>query len=144
MPTYTVYSAPGAFTADQEQRIARAITEAHAHATGAPRYYVQVIMGAGENCRRFVGGKPSQQQMWIRGDIRAGRTDEQLKELMMEIVQRTAKAAKMDEEDIWIDLNEIRPAAILKYRTVFPPAGQESLWYERLSDHLKEKIKTME
>ncbi|MCI5479739.1 MAG: hypothetical protein MR416_00925 [Lachnospiraceae bacterium] len=67
---------------------------------------MQVIMGAGENCRRFVGGKPSQQQMWIRGDI--------------------------------------RPAAILKYRTVFPPAGQESLWYEQLSDHLKEKIKTME
>ncbi len=141
MPTYTVYLKPKAFTSDTQARIAEAITAAHAAATGAPRSYVQVIMDAGNGCDRYVGGKPSQQQMWIRGDIRAGRTEEQLKELMFELMRQAASAAGINEEDVWIDLNEIRPCAILKYRTVFPQPGQEAQWLEQLPPHLQEKFR---
>lgn len=140
MPTYMVFSEPGALTAEQEQRVAEAITAAHAKSTGAPRYYVQVILGAGEGCRRFVGGQPSQKQLWIRGDIRAGRSDEQLKDLLLELMRGVARAAEIDEEDVWIDLNEVRPTAILKFRTVFPPAGREKEWEESLPAPLREKL----
>ena len=121
MPTYMVFSAPGALTAEQEQRVAEAITAAHSKSTGAPRYYVQVILGAGE-------------------DIRAGRSDEQLKDLLLELMRGVARAAEIDEEDVWIDLNEVRPTAILKFRTVFPPAGREKEWEESLPAPLREKL----
>lgn len=140
MPTYMVFSAPGVLNGEQEQRVAEAITAAHAKSTGAPRYYVQVILGAGEGCRRFVGGVPSQRQLWIRGDIRAGRTEEQLEDLLLELMRGVAQAAEVEEEDVWIDLNEIRPTAILKYKTVFPPAGREGEWEASLPPALREKL----
>ena len=144
MPTYIVFSKPGAFNKAQEQRIAEAITSAHAKSTGAPRYYVQVIMGAGEGCRRFIGGNPQEDQLWIRGDIRAGRTEEQLKDLMLELMRSVAEAAEIDEEEVWIDLNEIKPTAILKYRTVFPPAGKEDEWFDSLPKALQDKLNSRE
>jgi phenylpyruvate tautomerase PptA (4-oxalocrotonate tautomerase family) len=143
MPTYTVFSKPGAFTEAQEEHIAEAITAAHAQATGAPRYYVQVILGVSNGCRRFVGGKPSEKQLWIRGDIRAGRTDGQLADLMLELMRRVAQAAEIEEEDVWIDLNEIKPTAILKYKTVFPPAGKEDTWFGNLPEALQNKLKAL-
>lgn len=143
MPTYIVFSEPGAFTETQEQRIAEAITAAHAQSTGAPRYYVQVILGAANGCRRFVGGKPSEKQLWIRGDIRSGRTDNQLADLMLELMRRVAQAAEIEEDDVWIDLNEIKPSAILKYKTVFPPAGKEDVWFDNLPEALRNKLSAM-
>ncbi len=143
MPTYMVFSKPGAFSEEKEQRIARAITDAHARATGAPHYYVQVIMGMGSECRRFVGGRPSESQLWIRGDIRAGRTPEQLKELMLELMREVAQAAEIEEADVWIDLNEISPYGILKYCTVFPEAGKEKEWFDRLPEALQKKLNSM-
>ena len=51
-----------------------------------------------------------------------------------------ARAAEIDEEDVWIDLNEVRPTAILKFRTVFPPAGREREWEESLPAPLRERL----
>ena len=139
MPTYMVFHREGLFSKEQEERVARAITRAHAQATGAPEYYVQVIMHAGAGSRRFVGGVPCEDQVWIRGDIRAGRTKEQLAVLLRELVRQTAEAGEISQDDVWVDLNEIRPEAIIKYQTIFSEAGKEAQWEKTLPAHLKEK-----
>ncbi|MDY3051812.1 MAG: tautomerase family protein [Ndongobacter sp.] len=140
MPTYTVYVQHDVLTEEQEQKIAEAITQAHSKTTGAPRYYVQVILTGNYGGRRFVGGLPSERQLWIHGDIRSGRTDEQRKELMLALMDGVSKAADIEQDDIWIDLNEIQPTSILKYKTVFPPAGKEKEWFQSLPKELRQKL----
>jgi len=46
---------------------------------------VQVVIDENEQRRRYLNGEPADHQMWIRGDIGAGRTSEQRHRLMLGI-----------------------------------------------------------
>lgn len=57
MPTYQVYVNSGKLTVQQKEAVAVAITDAHVASTGAPRYYVQVIVNEVPDENRFVAGR---------------------------------------------------------------------------------------
>ncbi len=72
MPTYVCSVRAGSLTQPQKTAIAEAITRRHSEATGAPTFFVQVVVDENAGAR-FLGGSPADDQIWIRGDIRAGR-----------------------------------------------------------------------
>ena len=140
MPTYNVVVKPNTLTEEQKLRVAQAITDEHHEATGAPKFYVQVIIDEIPGRKRFVSGYPCEKQMWICGYIRSGRNDKQRADLMRNLADRVAKAAGLDSNTIWCDLVMVEPANILKYGCVFSPPGEEQAWIEGLSDNVKQII----
>ncbi|MDR1832346.1 MAG: tautomerase family protein [Fusobacteriaceae bacterium] len=139
MPTYQVYVNQNKLTKAQKQAIAAAITDGHVAKTGAFPYYVQVIFHEIPDENRYVGGKPYGDHMWIRGDVRK-RTPEQNRALMLELTERISAVCDFRKSDVWIDLNATEPTNILKFGTIFPPAGQEQAWYDALPDEVKRLI----
>src|SRR5262249_50922389 len=87
MPTYVCSLAGGLVDDHQKAAIAEAITKIHNEETGAPRYFVQVVIEEKKSTDRFVGGSRASGQIWIRGDIRAGRTEVQRHAMMLRIMR---------------------------------------------------------
>nr|WP_326185547.1 4-oxalocrotonate tautomerase family protein [uncultured Oscillibacter sp.] len=142
MPTYQVYVNQNKLTFQQKKAVATAITEGHCAQTGAPKYYVQVIINEIPDENRFVCGQQFGKHMWIRGDVRC-RTPEQNKNLMLELVGRVSEVCDYEKDFIWCDLCSIEPTNIVKFGTVFPPAGQEQAWYDALPDQVKDVIQAL-
>jgi phenylpyruvate tautomerase PptA (4-oxalocrotonate tautomerase family) len=142
MPTYQVYVNENKLSDRQKADVASAITEGHIAMTGAPKYYVQVIIHEIPDENRFVGGVAFSKHMWIRGDVRI-RTPEENKALMLELTDRVSKVCDYEKAFIWCDLSGIDPANILKFEMVFPPAGQEQAWYDSLPDEVKDIIRKL-
>ena len=89
MPTYVCSAARGRLTSDQRAEIARRITAIHHEETGAPRYLVQFIFYELAPDSHFVAGQPAPaDQIWVRGDIRCGRTNEQKSRMLRRIVAK--------------------------------------------------------
>ena len=142
MPTYHVYVNENRLTREQKQAVAQAITDGHVAQTGAPPYYVQVIIDEVPDENRFVAGRPMGRHMWIRGDVRC-RTPEQNKALMLELTRRVSGVCDFEQPFIWCDLSSIEPTNILKFGTVFPPAGQEQSWYDAPPEPVKDAIREL-
>ena len=139
MPTYQVFVGRDRLTKEGKQAVATAITEGHVAVTGAPVYYVQVIIHEVPEDNLFIGGKPFSGHMWLRGDVRC-RTPEVDGRLMTELVKRVSRASGFDRAFIWCDLCGIEPTDIMKFEAVFPSAGEEKAWYEGLPDRAKKAI----
>ena len=78
MPTYFCSAATGRLISDQKAEIARSVTATHHEVSGAPRYLVQVIFHDVTPCGHYIAGRPaSVDQIWVRADIRGGRTNDQ-------------------------------------------------------------------
>jgi phenylpyruvate tautomerase PptA (4-oxalocrotonate tautomerase family) len=78
MPTYACSAAAGRLTPAQKLEIVQSITAIHHGETGAPRYFVQVIFYDIAPANHYIAGQLAPAgQVWIRGDIRDGRTQEQ-------------------------------------------------------------------
>jgi phenylpyruvate tautomerase PptA (4-oxalocrotonate tautomerase family) len=83
MPTHVCSAAAGRLTSDQKAEIARSITATHHEVTGAPRYLVQVIFHDVALCSHYIAGRSAPaDQIWVRADIRNGRTDEQKSQML--------------------------------------------------------------
>ena len=74
MPTYACQLPPDRFNAEQKEQIATAISQGHSEATGAPAFFVQVVVDETQ-ANRYLGGRLTGGHVWVRGDIRAGRTE---------------------------------------------------------------------
>ena len=103
---------------------------------------MQVIIDEVPDENRFVAGRPMGRHMWIRGDVRC-RTPEQNKALMLELTRRVSGVCDFEQPFIWCDLSSIEPTNILKFGTVFPPAGQEQAWYDALPEAVKTVIQEL-
>ena len=143
MPTYQIYVNKGRLSSEEKKKVASAITDGHISQTGAPRYYVQVIINETEDENRFIAGRNNDKVLWIYGDVRT-RPAEQNAALMNELVQRTSEVCNYEKDMIWCDLNGIEPQNIMKFLTVFPPAGEEQRWHDSLPDETKDAIKRMQ
>ena len=88
MPTYVCSAATGRLTPAQKAEIVRSITAIHHEETGAPRYLVQVIFYDLAPDSHYVAGQLAPaDQIWVRGDIRGGRTNEQKSQMLRRIMQ---------------------------------------------------------
>ena len=137
MPTYMCVVKAGLLNDEQKGRIASAITRLHSEATGAPTWLVQVVIDESEQRQRYLGGQRADHQIWIRGDIRAGRTSEQRQRLMLGIVKAVSEISGVEESAIWVYLCNLAPDDMVEYGRVLPPPGEEQAWFEALPAELQ-------
>src|ERR1700754_3633530 len=102
MPAYVCSVQPQCLTPAQKTQIAQAISQRHSEATGAPSFFVQVVIKESESKVRFLGGSPTNAHIWIRGDIRAGRPEAVRRSLMLNIMHDVSAITGVTTQDIWI------------------------------------------
>jgi phenylpyruvate tautomerase PptA (4-oxalocrotonate tautomerase family) len=139
MPTYVCYLPPDLYDARQKARIADAISQRHSQATGAPPCLVQVQI---EETRadRYLGGQLTQKHIWVRGDIRAGRSEHQRTSLILNIMRDISEITGASEDNIWIYLCNLLPTDAVEYGHVLPSLGEEQQWFANLPPKLREYL----
>jgi phenylpyruvate tautomerase PptA (4-oxalocrotonate tautomerase family) len=140
MPTYVCSVPAGSLTITQKTAVAEAIARIHNEATGAPQFLVQVIIDENQSRDRFLGGQLTTNHIWIRGDIRAGRTEEQRKKLMLNIVRDVSQITGVNEDSIWVYLCNLEPTDMVEYGQVLPAPGDEQAWFAQLPQPLKDYL----
>jgi phenylpyruvate tautomerase PptA (4-oxalocrotonate tautomerase family) len=124
MPTYVCSAAIGRLTPVQKAEIARSITAIHHEETGAPRYLVQVIFYDLAPDSHYVAGQLAPAaQIWARGDIRGGRTNEQKSQMLRRIMQAVSRASGAAEDAVWVYVYDIPAASVAEYGRTASRAG---------------------
>jgi phenylpyruvate tautomerase PptA (4-oxalocrotonate tautomerase family) len=145
MPTYVCYTATGRLTADQKARVAEAITAAHSEEMAGPRYLVQVVFQDIRPGQIYIGAQPGPGgQIWVRGDVRAGRTDRQRSGLQIRIAREIGGIAACSADDLWIYINELPPVNMMEFGHLLPLPGGETHWLQALPDKLRERLARLE
>ena len=135
MPTYIVRSTFANLNPPTKQRIAQAITTAHADITGANTYFAQVVFDHAASEDWFIGGVPLQgDSLFVHGHVRSGRTDDQKRMLVERLVRDVAAASGLPTQGIWIYLSEIRPSLMAEFGHVLPEPGEEAAWFDALPE----------
>jgi phenylpyruvate tautomerase PptA (4-oxalocrotonate tautomerase family) len=141
MPTYTCWSTAGTVPPDARAKIATVLTEIHHEVAVAPRYLVQVVFADLDAGSLFLAGQPAPAaHVWIRADIRAGRTEEQKVELLRRITEEVGGILGLAAEHVWVYLCDIPGANIAEYGRPLPNPGQEDAWFDRLPAALQQQL----
>ncbi len=137
MPTYVCSVPPKSLSDDQKDQIAAAIGHRHSEATGAPPFFVQVVIEESDTTRRYLGGQLSGAHIWVRGDIRAGRSESVRSALMLAIMKDVSAVAAVPEASIWVYLCNLEPTDMVEFGHVLPAPGDEQAWFEGLPPDLQ-------
>jgi phenylpyruvate tautomerase PptA (4-oxalocrotonate tautomerase family) len=140
MPTYTCWSEPGVVPQEARAQIAQALTEIHHEVAVAPRYFVQVIFADLTPGSVFIAGRPKPAHLWVRADIRAGRTAGQKHELLARITKELSQITGLQPEDVWVYICDIPGQNIAEYGRGLPDPGQEAEWFAALPPELRETL----
>lgn len=145
MPTYTCWSQRIRLSREVKHRIAEAITDAHTELAKAPRYLVQVLFNEVEPDSHFIGGQPApESQVWVRADIRSGRTEEQKEALLLRLTEEIALLIGIPDEEVWVYINEIPGRNMTEYGRLLLDPGQEDEWFNSLPEGLRERLQGLE
>ena len=145
MPTYTVTNSNFTLKSKQKNDIAKGITKIHSRVTGANTYFAQVIFNKTNNNDHFMGGKKVKEpQIFLHGQIRAGRTSKVKKKLILELRNTLIKNSKLDETQIWVYISDLKPSQMIEYGAILPKSGQENRWFNNLKPKLKKKLLVLE
>lgn len=129
MPTYTCTALLGRLTQDQKDRLAREITRTHNEVTGAATFFAQVIFNEVPEGGYFVGGAPlANDQLFIHGQIRAGRSAQDRAKLITCLIEVSAETATMPSSSIWVYILELPARCMAEYGHVLPEPGDEAAW----------------
>ncbi|KAL1980945.1 hypothetical protein VTN96DRAFT_3285 [Rasamsonia emersonii] len=144
MPTYVCTVAAGRLSPEHKKAIANILTTVHSEEAHTPRLVVQVIFNElpGKNKNNyFINEVPvSADQVWIRGDIRVRRTDEQKTRMVRRIVDLASQACGIDRTHFWVYLCDI--AKMAEFGSVMPDGGDtqaEEAWLKALPEEVKER-----
>lgn len=142
MPTYTCFARDDWLSASRKLSLARAITRAHAEVTGAPAHYAQVIFVDVPDGDHFVGGAPlAHDQLFISGQIRAGRSRELREALIKRLTADIAATAELEPSAAWVYLLELPAAAMVEYGEILPEPGREADWNPTLPPAVRSLVK---
>ena len=134
MPTYTIHAPSGRISAAQKAELAREITLAHQEATGAPGFFAQVLFVDVSPKNWFVGGAPPGiDQVFLHGQIRAGRSPELKRALLMRLVEVLANVSGVPKAHVWAYLVELPAAQMAEYGHPLPEPGAEADWLAGLA-----------
>jgi phenylpyruvate tautomerase PptA (4-oxalocrotonate tautomerase family) len=135
MPTYTVTSVKGCLDTSKRVKIASEITRIHSETTGAPTYFAQVIFTDVPPDCYFVGGSPLKgPQVFVNGQIRAGRPTERKDALIAQVTMAVADASKLPKRNVWVYITDLAPRQMVEFGHVLPEAGDEARWAAALSE----------
>ena len=142
MPTYVCNARDGRLTNTQKRNVAEAITQIHHEVTGAPRSFVQVFFRSVMSGDHFIGGRPApEDQVWVAGGIRAGRSAEQKRELVQRIMRACAQITGARESHVWVSVQDVEPAAMVEFGQVLSEPGDEAEWVKSLPAEVQEELR---
>jgi phenylpyruvate tautomerase PptA (4-oxalocrotonate tautomerase family) len=140
MPTYAFTTAKD-LTPEQRAQLVESVTTIHAVEATAPRYFVQVVFHRVEPGSMFIGGEPaSPDHVWVRADIRSGRTDAQKAQMLRRIMRETSGILGISDQDVWVYISDIPAQGVLEFGNVLPQPGGEAQWLTSLPVALREKL----
>ncbi len=144
MPTYICSARDGLLTKDQKAQIAEEITRVHNEVTGAPRFFVQVLFNDLKPGSQFIGGvRRSVDQVWISGDIRAGRNQHDKGKLRLDILRGFSRISGVPEVDVWVYLNELPARNMAEFGQMLPEPGGEEAWIAALPQALQDRLRKL-
>ena len=145
MPTYTVKFSNLKISNSQKKNLAKKITNIHNLITGANTYFAQVVFHQIKKNDHFMGGKTVKgKELFVNGQIRAGRTEEIKNNLIIGIRDGVMKVLKLQKENIWVYLEDLEPNQMIEYGEILPRSGEEKIWFDKLSPKLKKKLNDLE
>ena len=101
MPTYTVVTSNLDLNENKKKTIAEGITKIHSKTTGANTYFAQVIFNETKKNSHFMGGKIiNDEQIYLNGQIRAGRSKEVKDDLIDQLKKLLAKETNLDQSNV--------------------------------------------
>jgi phenylpyruvate tautomerase PptA (4-oxalocrotonate tautomerase family) len=143
MPTYVCSVPPRLLDDKQKAEIAQAISQRHSEATGAEPFFVQVQIDETPSRQRFLGGTSTNDHIWVRGDIRAGRPEDVRQRLMVNIMQDISEIAGIPSSAVWIHLCNLTATDMLEHGHVLPMPGQEQQWFAALPETLQQYLTSL-
>mgnify|MGYP001502865321 FL=1 len=145
MPTYTVKYSNLKLSLKQKKLIADGITKTHSKFTGANTFFAQVIFQKNENSSHFMGGKlVKNKEIFLNGQIRAGRTPAIKKNLILGLREVLIKNTKLKKDFVWVYLEDLPPQQMIEYGEILPKSGEEKKWFKSLSISLRKRLKRLE
>lgn len=140
MPTYA-FSTAKQLTAEQRAQLAESVTAIHQMEANAPRYFVQVVIYQVEPGSMFIGGEAaSPDHIWVRADIRSGRSKEQKARILLRVMQETSDILKISRESVWVYVSDIPAHGVLEFGNILPEPGGEEQWLASLPRILRDKL----
>jgi phenylpyruvate tautomerase PptA (4-oxalocrotonate tautomerase family) len=141
MPTYVVTAQAGRLSAPQKERLAGRITDIHCHRTGAPAYLAKVIFTDVTPGNYFLGGKPlKDDNIFVHGQIRAGRGPEIKEPLVLELMRATAEVAATHESHVQVYILDVPARQIAEWGQLLPLPGEEAAWDAAIPDAVKRRM----
>tara|TARA_B000000557_G_C20469559_1_gene314831 strand:+ start:85 stop:531 length:447 start_codon:yes stop_codon:yes gene_type:complete len=145
MPTYTVKYSNFNLSQKQKNSIADDISNTHSKYTGANTFFAQVIFQKNEKNAHFMGNKlVKTKEIFLNGQIRAGRTLKVKKKLILGLRKILIKNTKLRSDFVWVYLEELLPDQMIEYGEVLPKSGKEKKWFNSLKPSLKKRLKKLE
>ena len=141
MPTYFVNASNIKIKKNIKEKLAKKITKVHNEATGANKYFAQVIFN---NCKRgdhYMGGKMVlKPEIFIYGHIRSGRTTKIKNKLIMGLRETIRKNTRLKKDNIWVYILDLKPSQMIEYGEILPKSGGEKKWFKNLPTKLKKRL----
>ena len=145
MPTYTVTVSNAKLDNKRKNKIAKGITETHNKITGANLYFAQVIFHENKKGNHFMGGKLiKNRQIFLQGQIRAGRTISIKNKLIISLRNSIIKNSGFKKDNTWVYLLDLPPVQMIEYGEILPKSGDEIRWFRSLSKPLQKKLKEID
>ena len=133
MPTYVCNTQNANLSKTSKAAIAHEIARIHHEVTGAPVFFVQVIFNQLSSDDHYIGGSAqTEPQIFVRGDIRSGRSEVDVQRLLTLLVDGVAAGAGVKPTAVWVYLAELAPTHMAEFGHMLPPAGGESAWLTAL------------
>ena len=141
MPTYFVNSSNIKFKKNIKEKLSKKITKVHNEATGANKYFAQVIFNDIKKENHYMGGKiASEPNIFIYGHIRSGRTAKVKKKLLVGLREVIKKNTRLKKDNIWVYILDLKPKQMIEYGEILPKSGDEKKWFKNLPIKLRKKL----
>ena len=89
----------------------------------------------------FIGSEvASPDHVWLRADIRSGRSRAQKERMLQRIMQETSEILSISEQDVWVYISDIPAQGVLEFGNVLPEPGGEEQWLASLPNELRDKL----
>ena len=145
MPTYIVKYSNFNLSQKQKTSLANDISNTHSKFTGANTFFAQVIFQKNEKNSHFMAGKlVKTKEIFLNGQIRAGRTSKVKKQLILGLRRVLIKNTKLERDFVWVYLEDLLPDQMIEYGEVLPKSGQEKRWFNSLKPSLRKRLKKKE
>ena len=141
MPTYFVNSSNMRLSKLIKEKLAKKITKIHNEATGANKFFAQIIFNNTKKGDHYMGGKRvSKPEIFIYGHIRSGRTTTIKNKLLTGLREIIRKNTKLKKDNIWVYILDLKPSQMIEYGEILPKSGGEKKWFKNLPINLKKRL----